>query len=120
MAFNLLLYTIPFIIFGSIPKEPVVFFYLITPVIFIFLSNLFLIKAYKTEDISNINIVSRASLIITFLSGILFLHEKVSTWNIIGVMIIVLGILVIFYEDEGFKPQTLEAIEKGKKKADAE
>ncbi|MBI4991374.1 DMT family transporter, partial [Candidatus Gottesmanbacteria bacterium] len=103
---NLLLYTIPFIMFGTIPKEPIVYFYLVIPIIFIFLGNLFLIKAYKTEDISNINILSRSSLFITFLSGIFLLHEKISYWNIFGILSIVLGILVIFYEGKKIKPTT--------------
>ncbi len=106
MSSNLLLYTIPFIMFGSIPKEPIVYLYLIIPVLFIFLGNLFLIKAYKTEDISNINILSRSGLIITFLSGTLLLHEKVSCWNILGILAIILGILVIFYEGKKIKPST--------------
>ncbi len=103
---NLLLYTVPFIIFGTIPKKPIVYFYLIIPIIFIFLGNLFLIKAYKTEDISNINILSRSGLIITFLSGTLLLHEKVTYWNILGIIAIILGILVIFYEGKKIKPTT--------------
>lgn len=106
MSLNLLLYTIPFIMFGSIPKEPIVYFYLFVPVIFIFLGNLFLIKAYKTEDISNINILSRSGLIITFLSGIFLLHEKISSWNIFGILAIILGILIIFYEGKKIKPST--------------
>lgn len=106
MSSNLILYTIPFFIFGSIPKEPIVYIYLIIPVVFIFLGNLFLIKAYKTEDISNINILSRSGLIITFLSGTFLLHEKVSYWNILGILAIILGILVIFYEGKKIKPST--------------
>lgn len=106
MSSNLLLYTIPFIMFGSIPKEPIAYIYLIIPVVFIFLGNLFLIKAYKTEDISNINILSRSGLIITFLSGTLLLHEKVSYWNILGISAIIIGILVIFYEGKKIKPST--------------
>jgi drug/metabolite transporter (DMT)-like permease len=104
MSLNLLLYTIPFIMFGSIPREPFVYFYLIIPVIFIFLSNLFLIKAYKTEDISNISILSRSSLVITFISGILFLHEKITYWKILGLLAIIAGVLIIFYEGKKIKP----------------
>lgn len=103
---NLLLFTIPFILFGEIPKEPIVYLYLTLPVILIFLGNLFLIKAYKTEDISNINILSRSGIIITFLSGILLLNEKITYWNIFGVITIILGILVIFYEGKKIKPTT--------------
>ncbi|MBM3284048.1 DMT family transporter [Candidatus Gottesmanbacteria bacterium] len=104
MSLNLLLYAIPFIMFGTIPRQPIVYFYLIVPVIFILLGNLFLIKAYKTEDISNINILSRSSLIITFLTGVFLLHEKVSVWNIAGIVIIVLGMLTISYEGKRIKP----------------
>lgn len=106
MASNLALYTVPFVMFGSIPRLPIVYLYLIIPVIFIFISNLFLIKAFKTEDISNINILSRSSLVITFISGILLLQEKISYWNVFGILVIILGILVIFYEGKKIKPST--------------
>ena len=88
IGLNLILYTGPFILYGSFVKEPIAYFYLFTPTLFIFLGNLFLIKAYKTEDISNINILSRSSLIIAFLSGIFFLHEKITFLNILGLLAI--------------------------------
>ncbi|OGG19122.1 hypothetical protein A3D78_04575 [Candidatus Gottesmanbacteria bacterium RIFCSPHIGHO2_02_FULL_39_14] len=106
IGLNLILYTGPFILYGSFVKEPIAYFYLFTPTLFIFLGNLFLIKAYKTEDISNINILSRSSLIIVFLSGILFLHEKITYLNTIGILSIISGILVIFYEGKKLNPST--------------
>lgn len=104
MAFNVILYIVPFLLFGSLSNEPIAYFYLFLPTVFIFLGNLFLIKSYKTEDISNINILSRAGLIITFLSGVFLLREEVNILNVLGVFTIIAGILLIFYEGKGMKP----------------
>lgn len=106
MGFNVAIYTIPFLLYGSLSHVPIAYFYLFLPTFFIFLGNLFLIKAYKTDDISNINILSRAGLVITFLSGIFLLHETVSLLNVLGVLAVILGILVIFYEGKALKPSS--------------
>lgn len=95
---NLILYAVPFIFWGSIPKVLSVYIYILILVVIIMIGNLFLIKSYKTEDISNINIISRASLIITFLSGIMLLNEPITILKILGIISVICGILVIFYE----------------------
>lgn len=101
---NSLLYFIPFILYGSLVAPPAAYLLIIIPVICLFFANIFMIKAYKTEDISNLNILFRSSLPITFLSGIYLLHEKITVLNIFGVLSILLGILVIFYEGKKIKP----------------
>ncbi len=100
---NFLIFLPIFLLFGSIPRDLNVYLYVVIPVTCTFFGNLFLIKAYKTEDISNINILSRSSLIITFLSGIFLLSETITIEKILGVAAIVFGILVIFYEGKRLK-----------------
>ncbi|MBI3379931.1 DMT family transporter [Candidatus Gottesmanbacteria bacterium] len=98
LSLNGLLFLIPFLLFGSFPKLSIVYLYIFLAVLATFLGNLSLIKAYKTEDISNITILLQSSLLVTFTSGIVFLHEKINMINIVGFLAIICGILIIFYE----------------------
>jgi len=99
----LILYSIPFFLFGSFQKVPITYIYIGILALIIFLANLLLIKSYKTEDISSVNIISRSSLIIAFLSGVVLLSEKITLLKIFGVLTIILGILLIFYERRKLK-----------------
>ncbi len=96
--FNMIFFSVPFLIWGIKIISPLIFFYIILIAVFLFLSNLFIIKAYKTEDISNLNILSKSSLVIAFFSGILSLKEKATQFDFMGIFLIILGILLIFYE----------------------
>ncbi len=100
---NLLLYAIPFFIFGSIPKEPIAYMYLLILTIFVFVGNIFIIQAYKTEDLSTLNILSRISLVISFFAGILLLSEQATAYKYSGVGLILLGIIIMFYEGKKIK-----------------
>lgn len=95
---TLLLYTIPFLLWGTFPTQNIAYIYLAIIVAITFIGNISLIKAYKTEDISNINILSQISLVIAFTTGIIFLNEVVNIYKIIGILFIILGVIVIFYE----------------------
>ena len=101
---NAIFYLIPFLFFAQFPKTLPPYIFLLGVLSCNLGGNLTIIKAYKTEDLSNINILSRFSLVIGFLSGVILLHEKVSSFNIAGVIAIILGIIIIFYEGKGFKP----------------
>lgn len=70
---------------------------------FVLFGNIALIKAYKTEDISIINILTRTSLIIAFISGIILFNESINIIKIFGILSIIFGILVIFYEGKKLK-----------------
>lgn len=94
----LLLYTIPFLLWGSFPKQTIAYFYLGIIVAIVFIGNISLIKAYKTEDISNINILSQISLVISFASGVFLLQESVNVYKVLGLASIIAGVLIIFYE----------------------
>lgn len=100
---TLIIFTIPFLLYGKLSSEPIAYLYIAIIVILIFLGNSAIIKSYKTEDISNTNILSRSSLVITFFSGIFLLKEKVSIFNMLGVLSIILGIFAIFYERKSNK-----------------
>jgi drug/metabolite transporter (DMT)-like permease len=94
----LILYAVPFFLWGALPKQITAYIYLGIVITIVFLGNISLIKAYKTEDISNINILSQVSLIIAFVTGVVFLHETVNIHKILGIIFIIIGIIVIFYE----------------------
>ena len=70
---TLIIFSIPFLLYGKLSSEPIAYLYIAIIVILIFLGNSAIIKSYKTEDISNTNILSRSSLVITFISGIILL-----------------------------------------------
>lgn len=94
----LVLYAIPFFLWGSFPREFMAYVYLGIVVAVVLVGNIALIKAYKTEDISNINILSQVSLVIPFLMGTVFLHETVNVYKVLGIVSIILGVIVIFSE----------------------
>lgn len=91
-------YAIPFFLWGSFPKEFMAYVYLGIIISVVLIGNLALIKAYKTEDISNINILSQVSLVVSFLMGTVLLHEPVNIYKISGLILIIFGVIVIFYE----------------------
>lgn len=100
---NSFIYAIPFFLFGSLPKETIAYIYLLFIILFINLGNIFVYKAYKTEDISNLSILARISLIIAFFSGIFLLDERLTIYKLLGVLSILVGAVVIFYEGKSFR-----------------
>lgn len=102
-SLNAVFYLIPFVFFGSLPKSPFGFLFLGGVLLCNLTGNLAVIRAYKTEDISNINILSRFSLVIAFISGIVFLQEIINAYKISGVIAILAGIIVMFYEGKQLK-----------------
>lgn len=96
--FNMILFSVPFLIWGIKNITPLIFLYIILIAVFLFISNIFIIKAYKTEDISNLNILSKSSLVVAFFSGIISLKEKAAAIDFLGIFLIISGILLIFYE----------------------
>lgn len=106
IAGSSIIYIIPFVIYAIFPHELIAYLYVLIIVVLLFFANACVIKAYKSEDISNINIVSRISLVIGFLSGVILLKESMTLLNISGVILIILGILTIYYERKFIKPST--------------
>lgn len=100
---NALFYLIPFIIYGAIPKTFSAYVFFLGMFLATIIANITIIKAYKTEDVSNVNILSRISLVIGFLTGVILLQEKVNIYKILGVIFITFGVIVIFYEGKKFK-----------------
>lgn len=93
-----LLYAIPFFLWSSLPTASIAYVYLGIVIGVVLIGNVALIKAYKTEDISNINILSQISLVISFLMGTVLLHETVNIYKILGLIFIIFGVIIIFYE----------------------
>lgn len=57
-----------------------------------------LFAAYKSEDISNIALLSKCGLVFTMLFGLSFFNELISEKKIFGVFIMIVGAVAIFYE----------------------
>lgn len=104
IAGNFIIYLVPFLFYAVFPHDLTGYIYVLIIVVLIFFANASIIKAYKSEDISSVNIISRISLVIGFLSGVILLHETINLFNITGVVLIILGILTIFYERKLTKP----------------
>ena len=93
-----ILYFVPALFYFRWPTSPVSYIYLILTILITVTANTLDIKAYKTEDISNITIVGNINLVVSFLSGVIILSEPFNIYKIIGLVAILAGILVIFYE----------------------
>src|SRR3989344_5697873 len=102
--FNFLIYLIPSIYFFKLPATAITYLYLILATFVMLAGNVLLIKAYKTEDVSNVSIMSESSLIISFLMGIIFLSEPYSYLGVIGIILISIGIITIMYEGKKLNP----------------
>ena len=101
---NLILCSILFFIKKeAFPSNPMAYIHLFIVLTTAFVGNTLLIKAYKTEDVSNINIVLRISLVISFLTGVILLSEKVTSLNYLGIILIISGIITIFYKGKRIK-----------------
>lgn len=96
------IYLIPAIYYFRWPAEPASFIYLILTILITLSANTLDIKAYKTEDISNITIVGNINLVITFLTGVFFLSELASPSKIVGLAAILAGVTIIFYQGRKF------------------
>lgn len=103
---NAVFYLVPFILFGSFPKSPPAYIFFGGMFIATIIANIAIIQAYKTEDVSNVNILSRVSLVIGFLTGVALLQEKINVYKIIGVVSVIIGVFVIFYEGKRLKLST--------------
>lgn len=100
---NALLYFFLFILFGKpFPTSPESYIYLAGLLILYICGNTLIIKAYKTEEISNLNVITHISLVISFISGVFVLNEKINIFKIIGLISVIIGIVVIFYEGKKF------------------
>ena len=80
------------------PPISAAYIYVIILSVFIVLGNVFLIKAYKTEDLSIISIISRLSLVVAFIMGVILLGESATYLKLFGVLFILLGSVVLFYK----------------------
>jgi len=106
IALNLVLITIPFFLFSSFPPIGIVYLYIFIAQIFGFIGNATLIKAYKTEDLSNVIILFQINLILPFILGATLLQEEITALNIAGILVIISGIITIFYRGKELRPTT--------------
>lgn len=91
--------TLPFFIFKFEPDITISLGFIILLALACYvLGNYFMFSALKVEDLSNIAIVRRSDMLFSVLFGFLFFNELITNKNILGVVLIILGVLVIFFE----------------------
>lgn len=95
---NAIIFLIPALFYFHLPAWNIAYLYLTISVVLTLGANSLTIKAYKTEDISNMSILSSVTLLTTVIMGMLFLSEPMNAYKIAGITMIILGIIVIFYE----------------------
>lgn len=95
---NFLIFFIPAIFFFRLPPLDISYLYLSVVIIITLLANSLTIKAYKTEDISNMSILSSVTLVTTVILGVIFFTERLNVYKIAGISLIILGIFIIFFK----------------------
>lgn len=102
---------LPFLINGfKTPSDFLSWFILIVNILMYIGSNLCFISALKYEDISNISLINRVSLILTFVFGILLFKENISFTKILGLILISLAVFIVFFDKEKFKKLKLKGL----------
>lgn len=95
---NFLIFLIPSLFIFKLPPFSFSYIYLAIVVIVVFFINTLALKSYKTVDISNISIIGNLSLVINFFIGVIFLTETTNIYKIIGIIFILIGVIIVFYE----------------------
>ncbi len=65
--------------------------------LFYSLGNLFTFKAFKLADASEVSIILTSGLIWSVASAVIFLKETLSVYNMIGILLIFLGVVSVDY-----------------------
>lgn len=95
---NFLIFFVPALFFLQLSPLNIAYLFMLISVIITFASNAMTIKAYKTEDISAMSILSSVSLVTTVLLGVVVLSERLNLPKVAGIIFIIVGITMIFYE----------------------
>lgn len=104
--FNFLIFLIPSLFLIKLPAPGTAYLFLIGTIIIFLIGNALNIQAYKTEDISNVSILGNANLIVYVILGTLILAEPFTIPNLLGLILIFIGITVIFYQGKKLKVST--------------
>lgn len=80
-----------------IPNLSGVFFNLILMALFYSLGNIFIYKAFKLTEASEASIIFASSTLWTVISAVIFLGDKLSNNNILGILLVILGIIAVNY-----------------------
>ena len=65
------------------------------------ISNIFYYNALKMTEVSQVGIISSSRSIWLLIGGLIFLGERVNAFEIAGVILIVLGIIIIYWNGKG-------------------
>ena len=102
---------IPFVLSGS--KFPSTFYpwlILVFNILMYIGSNLCLITAFKYEDISNVSLIYRISLVLTFFMDLLLFKEVIDLAKLLGIIFISLAIVIVFFDREKFNNLKIKGI----------
>lgn len=79
----------------ELPSWNIIFVHLIMMVIFYSLGNLFVFRAYKSAEVSEISILFATTTIWSVITAMIFLNETLTQLNILGILCILIGVVVI-------------------------
>ncbi len=67
------------------------------------LGNLFSFKAYKYAEASEASILFSTGTIWSIVTALIFLDEKLSIYQLLGILIVIVGIVITYFEKTGWK-----------------
>lgn len=93
------IFSLPLLILNlQIPTNLFSWIWLFITCFLLLVGNLLLVKAFQSENISNIVLVGKIDLLVAFLSGIFLFRENATIIKTLAAIFIIAGILVIFIE----------------------
>ncbi|OGG04324.1 hypothetical protein A2Z33_04215 [Candidatus Gottesmanbacteria bacterium RBG_16_52_11] len=102
-AFALLntVFTLPFLLFEfRMPVDPVWWALTITSVIAFAVTLTLGFAAYKTTDVSVVNIIYRLSIVMTALAGLIFLGEQYTPVRYLGLFLVFAGSVAVLFKEK--------------------
>jgi drug/metabolite transporter (DMT)-like permease len=87
-----------FLLNFHLPTDVISWVWLFITCILLLVGNLFIVRAFQIENISNIVIVGKVDLLIAFLAGLFLFSEALTVIKLLAACSIVAGIVIIFLE----------------------
>lgn len=93
------LFSFPAFLFRpTVPLETAPWMWMVLTVISYVIANTCLLNAYKLEDVSNVSLVTRISVPLSFLAGVVLFGETHNPAKLLGLVAIFIGIIIVFFE----------------------
>lgn len=87
----------------EVPNLGGLFWHILAMGVLYSLGNLLLFKAFKTTEASEASIIFASGTVWSVLSALLFLGEKISLLNGVGIMVILLGVAIVNYQRSSWR-----------------